>query len=107
MPVEWTIAAKSDLRAIGHYIADSNEAAAFLLLDKIQERASRLCQFPEQGRIVPELYNAGITSCREVMVSHWRIIYQIERDRVLVSAVFDGRRNLQEVLFERFRFLNV
>lgn len=104
--VEWTFTARDDLWGIVGYIAEQNRDAALDSLDKIEKRASELSQFPEQGRIVPELYDLGILQCRELVVSPWRIIYKIAGNRVLILAVFDGRRNLEDALLERFRITN-
>lgn len=38
---------------------------------------------------------------RELIVRPWRIIYRAEGDLVTVLALFDGRRDLEDVLLER------
>ena len=57
---------------------------------------------PKRGRIVPELAAVGVHGCRELLPSPWRIIYRISEDMVYVLAVVDGRRNLGDLLLERF-----
>ncbi len=55
---------------------------------------------PEQGRIVPELKIFG-NRYREIIVTPWRIIYTIDSKEVVVLFIIDGRRDLEEVLYER------
>jgi plasmid stabilization system protein ParE len=57
---------------------------------------------PLQGRIVPELRHYNILTYRELINSPWRIIYKIEEKKVWVLAVLDGRRNMEDVLLDRF-----
>jgi toxin ParE1/3/4 len=62
-----------------------------------------LDRFGTRRRIVPELRQAGIVDYREILVKPFRIIFRIEHSEVWVVAVLDGRRNVEEVLFERVR----
>jgi hypothetical protein len=39
---------------------------------------------------------------RELIELPWRIIYKIEEDKVFVLAVIDGRRNMEDILLDRF-----
>ena len=48
--------------------------------------------FPELGRIVPEISDAAI---RERFVYSYRIIYRIESEGILIAAVIHGSRLLQ------------
>lgn len=46
----------------------------------------------------------GIIQYREIVVAPWRILYQIDEKVVhivLIVLVVDGRRNLEDVLFNR------
>jgi len=38
---------------------------------------------------------------RELVVKPYRLVYRIEGDTVTVLAVFDGRRDLEDLLLER------
>ncbi len=38
---------------------------------------------------------------RELQIPPYRLLYRIELGRVLVLGVFDGRRNLEDVLLQR------
>jgi len=57
---------------------------------------------PTRGRIVPELKRHGVTGFRELIERPWRMIYFIKGKRVSVVSVLDGRRQLEDLLLERF-----
>ncbi len=38
---------------------------------------------------------------RELLIEPYRLIYRIEGDTVTVLALFDGRRDLEDLLLER------
>jgi len=100
--VEWTDTARADLQAIVEYIADDNPDAALLVLEKLGKSAEALATMPLRGRIVPELSLFGIHVYREVIHAPWRIVYRISGTIVHVLAVVDSRRNLEDLLLERF-----
>lgn len=100
--VDWSATAAADLRAIIENIARDSVSAAAAVLERIGVHASRLRSFPSRGRIVRELEDQGIRSYRELIVTPWRIIFKIEARTVLVLAVLDARRNLEDLLLDRF-----
>jgi toxin ParE1/3/4 len=67
----------------------------------LQTKINSLANFPNAGRIVPELLDRDITSYREIVKSPWRIIYKIDNKLGEVLAVIDGRRNVQDVLLRK------
>lgn len=99
--VLWTQTARRDLERIALYIAQDDVPAALALVGSIEAKATRLAAFPLSGRVVPELKGLGLSSYRELIVAPWRVIYRIANARVLVLAVIDGRRNVEDVLLER------
>ena len=99
--VVWTKAAEADLEGIIDFIADDSIEAALVVLSRIHERAATLDSFPDKGRYVPELHQHGITQYRELIASHWRIMYRIDGTLVYVVSVVDSRRNLEDLLLER------
>jgi plasmid stabilization system protein ParE len=84
------------------YIAIDSKQNARNIVKKIRENASNLNMMPEKGRIVPELDFYNIRTYREIIESPWRIIYRIEDNKVHILAVIDGRRNVEDVLLQRF-----
>ena len=99
--VSWASVAELDLSNIILYIAEESPANALKVLAKIKEKASSLKQFPERGRIVPELQDQGINIYREIIVSPWRIAYRISGKEVYVLTVFDSRQNAEDVLLKK------
>lgn len=100
--VYWTKTAASDLDSIVAYFAVEDIDAAEHALGKVRKTAGRLNLFPHRGRIVPELKEYGIVIYHEMICVPWRIIYRIEEKAVLILAVIDGRRNLEDLLLARF-----
>ena len=90
--VEWSEPARDDLRAIYEYIALDSTFYARNTVRNIVERAARVSDTPEIGRVVPEL---GEENIREVFIFSYRIIYQIFPEKVTVLAVVHGYRDLQ------------
>ncbi|KGP74773.1 plasmid stabilization protein [Desulfosporosinus sp. Tol-M] len=100
--VFWAETAQGDLRKIIEYIALDNSIQARRVYLAIKQKADDLRQMPLQGRIVPELRYYNIIIYRELISPPWRIIYKTEKNKVWVLAVIDGRRNVEEILLERF-----
>lgn len=88
----WSPEAIEDLEAIGAYIERDSAWYAKAVVSKIVETAESIAQFPELGRVVPEIDNSSI---RERFVHSYRIIYRNEDDRILIAAIIHGSRLLQ------------
>jgi plasmid stabilization system protein ParE len=101
-PVRWARVAEQDLEAIIDYIALDNVDAAFAVLMRLRDRVATLSTEPLRGRVVPELQAQGVLSYRELIVKPWRIIYRESQQDVQVLALLDSRRNLEDILLERF-----
>ena len=100
--VLWAEAAIRDLEQIVDYIAEEAPIAAQRLFDEIAEKSQTLEALPRRGRVVPELARFEITTYRELVLRPYRLMYRIDGKRILVWAVFDGRRNLEDVILARF-----
>lgn len=88
----WSPQAIEDIESIASYIERDSLWYAKAVASKIVETAEGIPEFPELGRIVPEIGNAAI---RERFVYSYRIIYRLEADRIVVAAVIHGSRLLQ------------
>jgi len=99
--VIWARAASEDLADLVAFIAADSPINARRLLQRLRDKASALDVAPERGRIVPELGKFGIRAFREIIVRPYRLVYRLAEGRVSVVAVFDGRRDLEDVLLER------
>ena len=100
--VEWAQPARKDLENIIDYISQDNVDTAITIFEKIKSKCNTLNQFPDRGRIVPELKEHGILSYRELIISPWRVIYRTSDQKVYVLAVIDSRRSIDDILIERF-----
>lgn len=99
--IEWAETAEKDLCHIIKYIASDNPSRAETILRKIKDQTSRLYHTPTRGRIVPELQAQGILQYRELVIPPWRVMYRISGRTVLVLAVLDSRRNIEDILLGR------
>lgn len=98
----WTQTAQEDFKKIVDYIAADREIQAQKVYLAIKQKADNLRQLPLQGRIVPELRDSSISIYRELISPPWRIIYRTDENKVWVLAVIDGRRNVEDILLDRF-----
>ncbi len=100
--VKWTATAEHDLDSIIGFIAEESLDEAMKILERMRKKAVGLKGLPERGRLVPELKEQGIILYRELILVPWRMIYRISGKTVYVLAVLDARRNLEDILLERF-----
>ncbi|MBO6076388.1 MAG: type II toxin-antitoxin system RelE/ParE family toxin [Fibrobacter sp.] len=102
--VEWSESAANDLRSIVLHIAVDSLKNAKESLAKIKTECLVLERFPELGKVPVELDRLQIGEYRELVVSPWRIFYRKEDDRVVVLAVVDSRRDLEDAIWKRMMF---
>ena len=70
-------------------------------MKRLHGRAESLQDFPERGRLVPELLDLGLRAWRELIERPYRIVYRISGDGVIVEVVFDGRLDASSLLSDR------
>jgi len=99
--LEWTRSAEVDLETVIDFIARSNPQNALQILQKIRVKATTLKQGAMRGRKLPELSYIGGLPYRELIITPWRLIYQIDNNSVQILGFFDGRRDLEDILYER------
>jgi plasmid stabilization system protein ParE len=100
--VTWAAIAQHDLKQIIDYIAIDSPINALRILQQIKQKVSTLYTMPDRGRIVPELKEQGIHTYRELIIDPWRVIYRISDTTVFVLSVIDSRRNVEDILLDRF-----
>ena len=86
----WSPEAIEDIEAIAAYIERDSPWYAKAVASKIVETAESIPEYPELGRIVPEI---GESAVRERLVHRYRVIYRLDEGRVLVAAVIHGRQH--------------
>ena len=94
--------AEIDLIEILDYYQEMNPTYTKKILDRVEKRVEDLKQFPERGRVVPELERQNIMNYRELIEENYRIIYSIESNTVIIHSILDSRRNLEELLVRKF-----
>ena len=100
--VVWTESAARDFETILTYIAqESGLLRAQQVQKKIEKNIASLATYPLRARIVPELRAQGVSIYREQLMKPYRIMFRIVGREVVLLAVLDGRRDLEELLIER------
>ena len=94
--VIWSIPAKQDLKKIYDYIARDSKYYAEKVSQDILERSEKLNEFPEIGRIVPEI---GEVNIREVIVYSYRLIYETSSDKIEVLALIHCKQDFSPETF--------
>jgi len=99
--LQWTQNAKDDLLDIITRIKQESPNSAKEVYAKLKKTAQSSNFFPLKGRVVPELFDEGITYYRELIQTPWRIIYRVGNDTVYLIAIIDSRQNLDELLLRK------
>jgi toxin ParE1/3/4 len=91
--------AASDLKEIYAYISkhDSPQKSEYVL-EQIERKFISLSEFPERGVYPQELLSLGIRDYREIFFKPYRVIYRIDKKKVYVFLIADGRRDMQTLL---------
>ena len=90
--VEWSEAAKSDLKGIIEYVSQDSPQYTEYLYERIFESIDNLKSFPNMARQVPELKNPNM---RELILQNYRIVYQYSEDKIEIITIFHGKRLLR------------
>ena len=93
MKIFWTKEALLRLQEIEEFISRDNPIAAIEFVDKLISVAETIIDYPEKGRIVPEL---SIENIREVLHKNYRIVYLIKKNSIDILTVFEGHQLLKK-----------
>jgi toxin ParE1/3/4 len=93
--VAWTESAWQELDAAAEYIARDSPHFASALIHEAQLAAKSLKNFPQRGRVVPELRDSAV---REIFVKQYRLIYEVGSDRVIILSFLHGARQFPETI---------
>jgi addiction module RelE/StbE family toxin len=92
--IEWTLQAVDDLKNIYDYISRDSIYYAKIQIRIIRNKTKQLKSNYLIGRVVPEIVD---TNVRELIVGHYRIIYEvIDKQRVHILTVFHSARLLNK-----------
>jgi len=86
----WAPSALEDIEAIAKYIERDSSDRAALFVDRVIEMTDQLEDFPQSGRVIPEINDEN---CRELICGMYRIMYRIAKREIWITGVIHGARN--------------
>ncbi len=89
MKIRFLNSAMQDMQEIKDFIAKDNPAAARRLIQSFKKKTNQLVQHPFSGRVIPETMDSNL---RELIVSNYRIMYQVSDSFITVFAVYESHR---------------
>ncbi|WP_440997271.1 type II toxin-antitoxin system RelE/ParE family toxin [Arhodomonas sp. SL1] len=92
MKIVWSPLAVERIEEYAERIAWDNPAAATQWVEEIFGKVDSLAEFPEMGRLVPELRRVDI---RELIFGQFRIIYRVG-DSIYILTVRHSRQLLSD-----------
>ena len=100
--VDLTEEALQDIIDIYNYISRNDSLSiANKVYEKIKMKCFEIADFPHKGHVPPELERISIFRYLEINYKPYRIIYSITDSKVIIFCIFDGRRNIVELLTKR------
>ena len=96
--VVWTVPAADDLVAAVEFIARDSEAFAATLAQRVCDAGDSLSEFSERGRPFPD---PEFPQLRELIIGPYRLVYEVEPERVVIHGVFHGSRDVSRQLRRR------
>jgi toxin ParE1/3/4 len=97
--VDITPSAESDVAEIWDYIAQDSPGNAESFMWKLTEQFETLEQFPERCPLIAENRILG-TSYRHLIYGHYRTIFRISGQTVIILRIIHAARLLDSGLFE-------
>ena len=91
MKITWSPLAIDRVAEIAQYISQDSPNSAKKWIESIFKVVGRLEQFPESGRVIPEIMQDDF---REIIHGNYRIIYRLYCDNVSILTVRHGRQIL-------------
>lgn len=92
MKIIWSPLAVDQVRDIATYIALDKPSVAIEWAETIFNSVKQLIEFPDSGRIVPEIKRKEI---RELVLNNYRVIYKVKQKEILVLVVKSYRQKLK------------
>ena len=86
----WSPIALEDVDSIAEYVARDSTDQSSLFVIRLIGATGRLQDFPNSGRIIPEIGNPG---CREIIYGSYRIMYRLSEDAVWITGIVHGSRD--------------
>ena len=100
--ITWTRTAVRDLDEILEYIAaERGVDQALKVYEALRHSIASLATMPRRFRQVPELHDVGLFEYREIIERPYRLVFRIADHEVVILAILDSRRDLEELLVQR------
>ncbi|MBI2908859.1 MAG: type II toxin-antitoxin system RelE/ParE family toxin [Chloroflexi bacterium] len=93
MKVRFAPSARTQFLSALSYIRHDNPSAAVRFRQRVEAILRRLEQFPESGRVRPELPELPY---REVVISPYRFFYRVKGETVWILAVWHSAQPPEE-----------
>lgn len=93
--IVWTKLALEDIIDIEEYIAKNSKLYAQLTIENFFKRVKMLINFPQAGRVVPEINK---TKIRELIEGNYRIVYTTKAKIVYILRVHHSARLLTKAI---------
>jgi toxin ParE1/3/4 len=93
--VVWTAPAADDLVDAIAFIARDSPAFAATLVQRICDAGDGLADFSQRGRPFPD---PAYSELRELIIGPYRLVYEVDRERVVIHGVFHGSRDVARQL---------
>jgi toxin ParE1/3/4 len=94
--------AERDLEDIYRHIAMHDSGVnAERVLRGLERTVASLAKLPMWGNVPKELDRIGVREFREAHFKPFRLIYRVEKRKVVVHCILDGRRDMQSLLQRR------
>lgn len=93
--VVWTEPAADDLVETVEYIERDSPAFAATLAQRVCDAADSLADLSERGRPLTDPPYPGF---RELIIGPYRLVYEVEAERVVIHGVLHGRRNVRQLI---------
>ena len=93
MRLAWSDRALARVRETARFIAADDPAAALRWAEGLFDAVGRLADYPESGRLVPELEGRGV---RELVYGAYRVFYRVDAGAVLILTVRHASQLIRE-----------
>jgi len=93
--IEWSKTSNYDILQIYSYIYQDSVYYAVNIINGIAKTSDNLEIFPYMGRKVPEY---DIYNIRELIYKSYRIIYEVQLNKIIIHRIWHSARNLPKQL---------
>ena len=93
--IEWSKTSNYDILQIYSYIYQDSVYYAVKTINGIAKSTDNLEMFPYMGRKVPEY---DLTKLRELIYKSYRIMYEVQSNKIVILRIWHSARNLQNQL---------